>query len=198
MWPFYKKELRFADIRLVAIFSTPVYEEFKTEPPEVIAAALLAKGFGKQEDLVIKDNGIYLSRQCWERISTYQVWLSEERQIIITRSKLKNRRNNAKKDSQKLLNEKLPTAKNVGEFSSIAYATTLAIKFGLDAGKIRIRNDRSSVAVYGMEACPTCGKRFTKTTKLGNLLARKIHHLFMLNIFVPLSAFKKSFKILSR
>lgn len=136
------------DFRLVIALSPAVQEKFKDSPPGMTAAVLLAMTDKNREDLVERPEGIYLSRQCWDRISSYVVWLADDGTIIIARRRLKDRPDEPKEDSQRFLNERLPKARKLGEVNSFHYALGLTLTFGIDANDLRVKDDGTGVAIY--------------------------------------------------
>lgn len=136
-----------SDIRLVMAISEALAQNFKKYPPAMAAAVIMAMTEKNREDLVERPEGIYLSRQCWERISTYRVWLVDDGELIITRKKFDNRPDEPKKDSQKFLSRRLERAKKAGGIDSLQYALGLALTFGLDQGRFQVKKDQTGMAI---------------------------------------------------
>lgn len=136
------------DLRLVMALSRAVQEKFKDNPPEMVAAVLLAMTDKNRKDLVERPEGIYLSRQCWDRISSYVAWLADDGVIIITRRPREGQPDEPKEDSQRFLNERLPKARKLGGINSLHYALGLTRTFGLDSNRLRVKNDGTGVAIY--------------------------------------------------
>jgi hypothetical protein len=129
---------KFSKIRLVMVLNKAVQEKFKGHLPNTTAAVFLAMTDKNRDDLVERPEGIYLSRQCAQRISSYEVWLTGDGSIIVTRRKREGEPDEAKEDSQRLLNERLPNAQRIGEIDSFQYALGLAMTFGLDESRLLV------------------------------------------------------------
>lgn len=136
----------FFDLRLVMVLNQAVQEKFKDSPPEITAAVFLAMTEKNRNDLVEQPEGIYMSYRCWERILLYEVWLTDEGEIIITRKSLSGKPDEPKEESQNYLKRHLPKARNLGRMNSLHYAIGLALTFGLDQNRLILKN--GEVGIY--------------------------------------------------
>ncbi len=139
---------KFSDIRVVMALSRAVQQKFKDYPPEMAAAVILAMTDKNRNDLVERPEGIYLSRQCSDKISSYEVWLTDDGTIIVTRKRLEGQPDEPKEDSQRLLNERLPNAQKLGGIDSFQYALGLAMTFGLDQDRLLVKEDQKGMAIF--------------------------------------------------
>ncbi len=142
------KSSEFSDLRLVLALSKAMQKKFEGHQTDMTAAVLLAMIDKNRDDIVVRSEGIYLSRHCADRISSYKVWLANDGQIIITRRKLADQIDKPKKDSQSFLNEHLSKARMVGRLNSFHYALGVVLTFGLDPDRLRVQKDETGVVVY--------------------------------------------------
>jgi DNA-directed RNA polymerase subunit RPC12/RpoP len=138
----------FSNLRLVLALSKAVQKKFEGHQTDMTAAVLLAMIDKNRDDIVERSEGIYLSRHCADRISSYEVWLANDGEIIITRRKFKDQIDKPKKDSQRFLNEHLPKARMVGRLNSFHYALGVVLTFGLDQDRLLVQKDGTGVVIY--------------------------------------------------
>ena len=140
---------KFSDIRLEMALSKAVQQKFNDSPPEMIAAVMLAMTDKNRKDLVERPEGIYLSQQCADRISSYAVWLADDGEIIVTRKRLEGKPDKPKKDSLRFLNKRLPKAQKLGVINSLQYAAALTAVFDLNKDDLVVRkNNPGAMAIY--------------------------------------------------
>jgi hypothetical protein len=138
----------FSDFRLVIALSQATQQKLKDYPPEMAAAIFLAMTDKNRGDLVERPEGIYISRQCWEKILSYDVWVAADGQIIVTKKGLGRKLEKPKEDAQRFLKRQLPTARKVGRMNSLHYAIGLALEFGLDQNRLLLQKNQNEVEVY--------------------------------------------------
>ena len=91
---------KYENIRLVMALTKAVQKEIKDSTPEMTAALILAMTDKNKKDLVERSEGIYLARECWDRISSYELWLAEDGQILVTRKRFQNQPDKPKVESK--------------------------------------------------------------------------------------------------
>lgn len=138
----------FSDYQLVLALSRAVRQNYKDYTPEMVAALILAMTDKNRSDLVVRSEGIYISRQCWEKIHLYDVWLATEGEIIITRKRVVKKFEESKEDNQQILNRLLPSARHLGRMNLLAYAIGLSLTFGLDPNNIILNKEGKEACIY--------------------------------------------------
>jgi hypothetical protein len=138
----------FSDMRLVMTLSKAARQRFKDYSPQMTAAVMLAMTEKNRDDLVERPEGIYLSRQCWDRISSYAVWLADNDEMIVTRRRLEGQPDEPKEDSQDYLAQHLPKSRKLGGVGSFEYALGLVMAFDLDRDRLLVKEDQSGVAIF--------------------------------------------------
>jgi len=131
----------FSDLRLVMAISRAVQERFKDSPPEMVAALMLAITDKDRNDLVERPGGIYLSKECCGRLSSFDVWLCADGTIVITRRRVMAEPDEPKAESQRFLNERLPGARKLGGINPLHYALGLCQTFSLNADRLVIQSE---------------------------------------------------------
>jgi tetratricopeptide (TPR) repeat protein len=126
----------FAELRLVMAVSPAVQGQFEDSPPEVLAAVILAKTSKNRKDLVERPEGIYVSKECLDRLRSYEVWLAAGGTLFVTRKRFEAQPDQPKEDPQRFLNEELPKARNLGRIDPRAYAIGLCVTFGLERDRL--------------------------------------------------------------
>lgn len=160
---------RASDLRVVVALSSAVRDRFASLPPEVVAATMLAATSRREDELVRRPDGIFMSKECWERLNGYSVWVSADGTIIVTRKKSPGEAPDMNQDAA-FLQQQLPTATFIGRIPTLAYAVAAAQRLGVDTSSICVRNDRSEPAVFECSepASPAAGPSW-KTDVFGNL-----------------------------
>jgi hypothetical protein len=157
------------ELRVVVVLSRATY---CNQDPELVAAVTLAKVEGEDGDLIKQPEGIYMSTECWKRIRTYQVWLSEKGEIFITKGPAPSGLFTTPKvfskgeaaaggsgpavvwqvhddsESKRFLGQFLQTAKRLGELHFLEYAVGLANKLGFDCESLMVLEGLGRVAVW--------------------------------------------------
>jgi hypothetical protein len=146
-----------SDLRLVLEITNAVRESWSAVPPEMVAATILAKYHRKKHDLVMIQNGLCLSWECWVWISSLEVWVSEDGEIFVTQRGLPVPQDEAVKDSAVKLREKLPGSENHGGIPVMAYITALAFEIGIHPRRILTNPDTGDVRVTTERHCSICG-----------------------------------------
>lgn len=139
---------RAPDLHLVMALSPAIRQKFKDYPPEMAAAIFLAMNDKDRKDLVEKPEGIYISRRCWEKMLSYEIWLGQDGTIIITTNTLGSTRGPQKKDTERFLQAHLPTARRLGRMNSLHYAIGLALTFGLDQNRILLQKSGTEAEIF--------------------------------------------------
>ena len=138
-----------SNYRLVMALSQAVQQKFKNYPTDMTAAIFLAMTEKNKNDIVVRQEGIYISRQCQEMLLSYEIWLAVDGQIIITRKRHTKKYDEPKVDSQTILQRQLPKARKLGKMNPLHYTIGVSLTFGLDQDKIIIDKNKNTVAVYG-------------------------------------------------
>jgi len=97
-----------------------------------------------------------MTKDCWERLRGYSVWVSADGMIIVTRETSPGEVPDVNRDAA-LLQRPLQTASLIGQVPTIAYAAAAATRLGMDVDSILLRNDRSEVAVLEVNLLRACG-----------------------------------------
>jgi hypothetical protein len=154
----------FSDLRLVMAVTHAVLEKFTDSPPEMVAALALAETDKNRQNLVERPEGVYLSKECSDRLRSYEVWLDDRGAAFITRKRLESKPDEPKEDAQRFLNERIPAARKVGKVNSFHYTLGLCMSFGVNADRLLMQSE-GRVAVYltgPTVDCYGCGKTFAK------------------------------------
>jgi len=153
-----------SQLRLVLEITSAVTESWSAVPPEMVAATILAKYHRIKQDIVKRDNGICLSRQCWEWITSLEVRVCEDGEIFVTQRGMPGTKNGTVQDSDAKLYEKLPKSKNHGGIPNIAYTTALVFELGINPRRILTDPDTGDVRVTADRYCCICGELTSGTT----------------------------------
>jgi hypothetical protein len=127
--------------------SPAIRDMFKDYPPEMAAAIFLAMNDKDREDIVERPEGIYISRKCWEKIISYEIWLGRDGTIIITTKKGGPTRK-PQKGLEAYWQAHLPTARRLGRMNSLHYAIGLALTFGLNQNRIIPQSSGNEAQIF--------------------------------------------------